>query len=154
MGGAVALRYALDAPEAVRALVLSGTGASFAIPEELLEQTRRVTEGKERRQFSREVWSPATPPEVVRKGIMEEIKTDPRVLYGDLLACNAWSAEDEIASIALPTLVLVGEDDMDWLREQSDLLASRIPGARKVVIPKAGHRALIEQPEAVGGLES
>jgi pimeloyl-ACP methyl ester carboxylesterase len=32
---------------------------------------------------------------------------------------------------------------------QAELLATRIPRARKVVIPKCGHRASLEQPEAL-----
>jgi pimeloyl-ACP methyl ester carboxylesterase len=150
MGGAIAMQYALDHPDAVRALVLAGSGARFPIPDAYLAQLRRVVEGKERRRLDRRAFSPATPGEIVRRGIMEDLKTDPRVVYGDVLAARAWDVEARLGDIRQPTLVLVGEDEMDALREQSDLLAERIPNARLVVIEKAGHLAHFERPEAVG----
>ena len=117
------------------------------MPDEWVSQLRRVTEGKERRQFRREPYSPATPGDIVRRGFMEDMKTDPRAGYGDLLACRAWDVRARLAEIALPTLVLVGEDELAPLRAQADVLAAEIPGARQVVIPKAGHMVPLEQPE-------
>ncbi len=70
MGGAVALQRALDEPDAVRAVVLVGSGARLPIPDEFVEFTRRITEGKERRQFQREAYAPSTPPEIMRRGAL------------------------------------------------------------------------------------
>lgn len=49
--------------------------------------------------------------------------------------------------IALPTLVLVGEDDQPF-RVPTDYMASKIPGSRKVVLAGAGHAANIDQGAA------
>lgn len=49
--------------------------------------------------------------------------------------------------IAVPTLVVVGADDTGFLGA-TDYMESHIPGARKVVIPDAGHAANMDQPEA------
>ncbi|HZU71330.1 MAG TPA: alpha/beta fold hydrolase [Acidimicrobiales bacterium] len=54
---------------------------------------------------------------------------------------------NSLPEVAVPTLVLVGERDEGFLAA-SDYMASRIPGAHKVVIPDAGHAANIDQPEA------
>ena len=54
---------------------------------------------------------------------------------------------DSLPSIAVPSLVLVGADDTAFLGA-SDYMAAKIPGAKKVVIPNAGHAANIDQPEA------
>lgn len=160
MGGAVALRYALDQPEGVRALVLVGSAGRFEVPHEHADQLRRVTEGKERRQFSREAYSPATPPEILRRGFMEDLKTDPRAAYGDLLACRDFDLEARLAEVAAPTLVVVGEDEMPLLKQGSQRLADGIPAARSIEIEKAGHMVPLEQPaklaealsEFLGGL--
>lgn len=149
MGGAVALRYALDRPDAVRALVLCGSGARFRVPEELLETERRVTEGKERRRFTRDAFSPRTPDEIVRRGWMEDARTDPRAAYGDLLACAQWDAMDRLAQIRVPTLVVVGEDEQPRLLEQSELLATRLRDARRRVIAESGHALPLEKPAAL-----
>jgi pimeloyl-ACP methyl ester carboxylesterase len=149
MGGMVALEYALRWPAEVRALVLVGSAARATIPEADVAQLRRIVAGKARREFSREAFSPATSPEVVRAGILEELKTDPRAALGDLLAVQGFDVVARLRLVKQPTLVLYGEDETERIRGAGDELAAGIPGARKVVIPKAGHQVPLEQPEAV-----
>jgi pimeloyl-ACP methyl ester carboxylesterase len=149
MGGCVALETALAAPALVRGLVLVASRAKFSASAELLERLRLITEGKARREFDRSGYSPAATPDVMRKGFMEELKTDPRVLYGSMQAMNGWNREADLARVACPTLVVVGEDDSEEVRARADVLAAGVRGARKVVIPKSGHRVALEQPEAL-----
>ena len=54
---------------------------------------------------------------------------------------------DSLASIGVPTLVLVGADDTPF-RAAADYMAARIPGASKVVLPDAGHASNLDQPAA------
>jgi pimeloyl-ACP methyl ester carboxylesterase len=151
MGGAVALQWALEDPESVRALVLCSTGAQLPVPDEFIEATRKITEGKLRRIFRRDAYSPKTSDEVVRRGWMEDAKTDPRATYGDLLACNGWDVTDRLEEVRVPTLVIHGEDEFPVLAEQSEALASRIPNATRRVLPAAGHALPLEQPDALAG---
>ena len=150
MGGAVAMRAALDAPARVRALVLVGTGTRLGLPDELLLGLRKITEGKARREFLRDAYSPATPPELLRKGFMEDLKTDPRVMYGDMVACGDWRVAGELDKIAAPTLVAVGDDELPHLRADADELAAGIANARLATFEKAGHMLPLEQPAALG----
>jgi 3-oxoadipate enol-lactonase len=57
-------------------------------------------------------------------------------------------AIDRLGSIAAPTLVVVGERDVPDCHAIADTLARGIAGARKVVIPGAGHLANMDEPEA------
>jgi 3-oxoadipate enol-lactonase len=50
--------------------------------------------------------------------------------------------------IEAPTLVVVGEGEMPALAEVADHVAASSPGARKIVVPRAGHFVVLEQPEA------
>jgi pimeloyl-ACP methyl ester carboxylesterase len=52
-----------------------------------------------------------------------------------------------LPSISCPTLVIVGELDQGTPPPDARLMAERIPGARLVIIPKAGHLSNLEQPE-------
>jgi pimeloyl-ACP methyl ester carboxylesterase len=52
-----------------------------------------------------------------------------------------------LPDIQVPSIVVVGADDKPFLAA-SDYMAAKIPNARKVVIPDAGHAANIDQPEA------
>jgi len=149
MGGCIALEVALAAPGLVRGLVLVAARARVEANEAVIERIRLVTEGKARREFDRTSYSPSATPDVMRRGFMEELKTDPRVLYGNVLALRGFDRSKDLARIACPTLVVVGEDDGAEVRDQAEVLASGIPRARKVVIPKCGHRVALEQPEAL-----
>jgi len=52
-----------------------------------------------------------------------------------------------LPEIKVPSLVVVGADDAPFLAA-SDYMAAKIPGAKKVVIPAAGHAVNIDQPQA------
>jgi pimeloyl-ACP methyl ester carboxylesterase len=54
---------------------------------------------------------------------------------------------NSLASIAVPSLIVVGADDTPFLAA-SDYMAAKIPRAKKVVIPAAGHASNIDQPAA------
>lgn len=56
---------------------------------------------------------------------------------------------DEIGSIRVPTLVIVGEEDVATPREKAERIHGRIPGSELVTIPHAGHTSTVENPEAV-----
>ena len=149
MGGAVALEAALRAPDRVRALVICATPASFGVPDFLLDGLRRVTEGKDRRHFERAVYSPSTPDAIVHRGFMEDAKTDPRVMYGDLLACRDWEGGERLKAIGVPALVVHGADELAPQKAGSEQLAEILPGAQLEELPAAGHMVPIEQPEAL-----
>ena len=54
---------------------------------------------------------------------------------------------NSLPDIDVPALVVVGAKDKPFLAAR-DYMAAKIPGAKKVVIPDAGHAANIDQPEA------
>jgi pimeloyl-ACP methyl ester carboxylesterase len=54
---------------------------------------------------------------------------------------------DSLPTIKVPSLIVVGADDTNFLAA-ADYMAVKIAGAKKVVIPNAGHAANIDQPEA------
>jgi pimeloyl-ACP methyl ester carboxylesterase len=54
-----------------------------------------------------------------------------------------------LADVRVPTLVLVGAEDVLTPPSESEAIAAAIPGARLEVVPRAGHLANLEQPGAV-----
>lgn len=50
--------------------------------------------------------------------------------------------------IAVPTLVLVGEEDIVTPPAESEVLVNNIPGAVRVTLPGVGHLTNVESPEA------
>jgi len=53
-----------------------------------------------------------------------------------------------LSKITVPTLVIVGDEDVVMPPSASDFLLKNIPGASLVTIPQAGHLTNIEKPEA------
>ena len=56
-------------------------------------------------------------------------------------------ATPNLKDIAVPTLVIVGREDALTPPAFADKLTAGIPGARLVVLEKAGHLSNLEQPE-------
>lgn len=53
-----------------------------------------------------------------------------------------------LAAVNVPTLVITGEEDELIPVSESRAIATAVKGARLLIIPRAGHLANIEQPEA------
>lgn len=56
---------------------------------------------------------------------------------------------DELARIRVPTLVMVGEEDVATVPAKAEAIQAGIAGATLVRIPRAGHSSSIENPAAV-----
>ena len=71
-----------------------------------------------------------------------------------LIAGHAMIDRDDVTGrlteITVPTLVIVGEEDVDPGVAASVSMAARIPGARFVALPDTGHLSALEQPDAFG----
>ena len=88
--------------------------------------------GRAPQAFNTDGYSPKTVKEnfdVMREGWMEQIKTDPRVRYTDILACAQVDLRDAIAKINKPTLILAGADDKGTTPADAEFIASKIRGA-------------------------
>src|SRR5438445_573109 len=64
---------------------------------------------------------------------------------GMLAQQDSWVI-DGLASIRVPTLVIVGDQDTPFLAP-CEYMAKKIPGARLEVIAGAGHASNLDQPE-------
>ena len=62
---------------------------------------------------------------------------------------NRPDAAPVLASIACPTLVLTGRDDLWSPPEQHERMATAIKGAQLCIVEQCGHMSTLEQPEVV-----
>lgn len=148
LGGAVAVAFAAAHPERVRALVLVATPPRFAIPPAALDTWRDVTMGRATQPFAMNLFAPGADMAAVRECFMEQVKTDPRVRYTDLLACDGVDLAARLAALRLPTLVITGRHDHFAPPEQAAAVQALVSGARLAVIEDAGHMLTSEQPAA------
>jgi pimeloyl-ACP methyl ester carboxylesterase len=148
MGGAIAQTIALERPGALAGLVLVGTGARLRVLARILELLRqRPAAGRD---VVRELsYARATPAERVAVADRVLRETAPLVTLGDFLACDRFDVMARLGTIAVPTLVLTGDEDRLTPPAYGRFLAGAIPGARLVDVPGAGHFPHLEQPGAV-----
>ena len=66
-----------------------------------LEQLRLVTEGKARRGLTARCTRPAASPDLMRRGFMEDLRTDPRVVYQNALALRGFDREKDLGRSAV-----------------------------------------------------
>ncbi|MGH7815627.1 MAG: alpha/beta fold hydrolase [Candidatus Binataceae bacterium] len=149
MGGAIAMDFAHRRPDRAEALILSSTAAKFNVTAERLEALRAVTLGRTPQPFNTDGYAPKTLQEnfgAVREGWMEQIKTDPRVRYTDMLAVAEVDLRGDLPKIAKPALVLAGADDQGTTVAAAELIVAGILGAKLHVFADAGHFTPRERP--------
>lgn len=160
-GGVASLHFALRHPERVRGLVLLDSGPGFKNPDaqaRWITQTERMAGLLEERGFEGFLGSRAAASAVGRnpespaaQGARAAIGgQDPRAVaqFGRRVAGPVPGLVDELGKIDAPALVVVGEEDEPY-RRAAELMTSRLPRARQVVIPGAGHVVTLEAPDAV-----
>jgi pimeloyl-ACP methyl ester carboxylesterase len=59
------------------------------------------------------------------------------------------SIYDELGRVSLPTLILVGDEDVATVPAKAQRIHDAIIGSRLVTIPHAGHTSSVEQPQPV-----
>jgi pimeloyl-ACP methyl ester carboxylesterase len=62
------------------------------------------------------------------------------------------SAEERLDEIGVPTLVLLGDEDVEDIAQMAETLVAGIPGARLETIEGAGHLPSLERPDELNAL--
>ena len=92
---------------------------------------------------------PSRDPDVVGRTLNELMDTDDESYARLAEALAAFDRRADIASIAVPTIVLAGAADAVVTAEAAEAFAAAVPGATAEVLAETGHQAHIEQPQAV-----
>ena len=150
MGGFTGLRFAVEYPKRVSALVLAGTAGGAATP--LVDRDHELVIER----------APKTP-RLEKVLAREFIRSQPELsgLYALVNALNPPERAESIgatlwrhrvppapiAALSVPTLLLVGTEDWFFRVGTISDLAARIPGARMHVFEGVGHSTYFEAPE-------
>jgi pimeloyl-ACP methyl ester carboxylesterase len=155
-GGVIAAEATLRRPELVRSLTLAdSTRGSGTRPDKAQAMRGRVAELAE---LGPRAFAATRAPRLVASGCPSHVAAAVEDGMGQVRVAGYAAAADHMArtdlggvlpDLAVPTLVLVGEEDVVTGVAESRLLADLVPGARFVVVPEAGHAAIQERPGAV-----
>lgn len=164
VGGMWAVHYALTHPNAVKVLVLMDTFVG-AEP----EASQKVYFGMMDKLEADNAFTPALAdtvapyffspvttkenPALVSAFIQSLLNTPSNHILGKVnLGRAIFSRTDLLArlsQIQVPTLIVVGEDDLPRPPGEAQAMAKCLPNAELAIIPKAGHICTLEQPTIV-----
>jgi len=159
MGGSIALQFALRHPQKLSQLILCDCRAAVdsveaqKVRHDLADRVLR--EGPEfvALAMPARLFAPQTikeQPDVVQSIQSVIRKTAPSSVAGGSRAlANREDVVSRLGEIVVPTLVLVGREDVISTVDEMRLIADRIPTAKLVEIPGAGHMAPLEAPGVV-----
>jgi len=161
MGGALALDMALEHPDRVTALVLVGAGISGRQPPEAFKaQMDEIDALYERGLIDQvverelEVWlygKGRTATDVdpaIREAVREMDRNTTERFPADAKPGRIDPpAIERLNEVQVPTLVMVGDLDVDHVHETADVLSGRIVGARLAVMQGVAHVPNMERPE-------
>jgi pimeloyl-ACP methyl ester carboxylesterase len=156
MGGMIAMEAARQAPERVRGLALLGTDARPDAPEMIALREAAIVQFAQGR--VREVIAPnvafAFHPDnaealaadylefVLAAGAQQLIRQNRAVIARP-------DARPNLRRLKCPVLVMCGADDQLTPLARSQEIASLVPHAQLVVVPRCGHMLTMERPEVV-----
>lgn len=160
-GGFIGLRIGIRRPDLLRSLILMGTSADPE-SEENVKQYKLLllivrwlgywpVVGKVMPLlFGEKFLSDPARQEEVREWKRCILSSNKKAMikFGEGIFSRAGVIE-ELPKIRTPTLVIVGEEDRAQPLEKAKRIAESIPGARLVVIPRAGHLCTVEEPADV-----
>jgi pimeloyl-ACP methyl ester carboxylesterase len=145
LGGYMSLAFYRAHPQRVSALLIIDTGPGFKKDAARETWNKRARDTGDR--FEREGLSALETASPERSTVNHRDASGlARAARGMLTQRDARVIE-LLPAIRVPTLVVVGADDTPFLAA-SDYMAAKIPAAKKVVIPAAGHAVNIDQPQA------
>ncbi len=163
MGGTLAVDFAILKPDRVGRLVVVASGANgFPVPPEAVAKMMEVfeTAQKQGTKAAAEMW--------LKNPMVKVASRDPRTrdLLRTMIVDNRevflmehWpdepldpKASARLADIKAPTLVILGDEDIDLVNAHGKATAQGIPGARLEVVGGADHLPQMEKPAEVDAL--
>jgi len=153
MGGYVSLNFCLSHPEKVAALILAGTGPGFRSKVKLqqwneqMETIAKALETKGLAALNEEyiASSIGRPPGEETSKLFRHSSPIGLINTAHSMLSNVGVIE-RLPEIKVPTLIIVGEHDTNFMQASLYLNAS-IKDSERVVVPDAGHVMNMDQPE-------
>ena len=154
-GGFVALLTAIRHPSIAARLVLADCGAAFSEPgRQAFRNMSAAASAKGLGAIAevamRRLFAPAfqeAHPELVEQRRARFLAVHPETFHAACAALAALDLRAQVPGVAMPVLVLVGEQDEATPPEMARELASLLPDARFVLLPGCAHVPQLQAPQ-------
>jgi len=145
LGGYMSLAFYRAHPERVRALLIIDTGPGFKKDDARDAWNQRARDSAER--YEREGLAVLQTLSRERSSVSHRNASGLAHAARGMLTQRDARVIESLPAIKVPALVIIGADDAPFLAA-SDYMATKIPGAKKAIIPAAGHAVNMDQPQA------
>lgn len=163
MGGGLAIDFTLEHPEMVDALIPVAPGLSgFEWSDEdakvfqEIEAAVKAGDLDRANELELRLWvdGPRRTPDQVSPAVREKVREMNAILFrrhAEMEAATSRQldppAAGRLGEIHVPTLLIIGDEDVHDLQRAADFIVEHIPGARKAVMHNVAHAPNMEQPE-------
>jgi pimeloyl-ACP methyl ester carboxylesterase len=145
LGGAIVLRLALDRPDLLKGILLIGAGAKLRVMPSILHTVLNDFYDA-LPVLVNYCYTKEAPKDLVGQGVEIMKQAGPQVLHDDFAACDKFDVIEDLEKITLPTLIIVGKDDILTPVKYSEFLSQKIKDSRLTILDKGGHCAMHEYP--------
>ena len=165
MGGGLSIDFALSHPDRVARLILvGGDPAGLELeaewPDELFAQSEAAFEAGDVERVAEldmQIWFDGmgrsyrdVDAHARRKALaMAKLVTEHELkgIGTHVRKTEARPAAERLNELSMPALIVIGENDLPYLKLAADYMTEKLPAATKLLIPAAGHLPNLEHPE-------
>jgi pimeloyl-ACP methyl ester carboxylesterase len=162
MGGSIAINFTLTHPDKVTALIpvaagLNGFENQSEVNKQMNQQIHAAYDQGDKAQaveISLQLWTDG--PNRGQGHIDPDVREKIRAMTTEVFDIPDYDdnfsqtlqppAINRLSEIHVPTLFIVGDQDVPDILEIADIVTSNVPGAQKVVIPNTAHHLNMERP--------
>ncbi|MGE5390653.1 MAG: alpha/beta fold hydrolase [Deltaproteobacteria bacterium] len=143
LGAAICLQASCLDSAVMDSLILIGGGARMRVLPAFLNG---LAAGTVDPGFFELGFAPSTDPLLVKEESVRYAEVSAEVLFRDFTACNEFDVVNDLPAVSIPVLLIVGEDDRLTPPKNSLFVQEHLAEAELVIIPDAGHFAMLEKP--------
>ncbi len=151
MGGALTQLFTLKYPDQLSGIILIGTGARLRVNPLVFDMLDNnfedYIEALGTFMFHEEVSN-----EIVIASKNEARKCSVPIIRRDFELCNQFDIMESVSDISIPTLIVVGEDDVMTPVKYANYLHANIRNSSINIVKSAGHMVMLEQASTVNSI--
>lgn len=154
-GGEIAINFTLEHPSMVEQLVLVGAVVGgYGFSDQFFDRGIKNSAPYDKKDvaglvanWANDKYLLAADHNDAKKKLWEILTASPQDLTHDDMARPARPAVERLNEIRVPTLILVGDQDIPDVHAHAGVIENGIPHSRRVVVEDAGHLMYLEKPE-------
>ncbi|MFZ0584463.1 MAG: alpha/beta hydrolase [Candidatus Acidiferrales bacterium] len=154
-GGELSIDFTLEHPELIEQLVLVGAVVGgYGFSDQFIDRGIKNNAPYEKKDvaglvanWANDKYLLAADHTEAKKKLLDILTASPQDLTHDDMARPTRPAVGRLGEIRVPTLILVGDQDIPDVHAHAGVIENGIPNSRRVVVEDAGHLMYLEKPE-------